>query len=137
MELGTFGAILNFAITLEKKAVDFYTEAARKTSEKIFEELTKDSQKRLDRLERTRREGVSEMILEPITGLEDNSYQVELNTDVEKSALIQQAQAFEASTARFYKDAASKLPIREVARVFERLGRESEQRKDILISAEY
>jgi len=78
MELATFGAIMTFALEMEKQAADFYTEAAHGELEEIFSSLALDSRKRMKRLERTRREGVAEMILEPITGLNGDDYRVEL-----------------------------------------------------------
>jgi rubrerythrin len=47
----------------------------------------------------------------------------------DEAGLLRQAQALEETAARFYRDAAAKMPIQEVVRLFQRLVRENEQRK--------
>ena len=128
MELGTFGAIMRFAMDLEEQAAGFYEGAARDGLRGAFGELASGSRKRLRRLERARREFVTEMILEAITGLDGDAYHVDLDP-ADESGLLRQAQALEEASARFYRDAAEKMPIREVVRLFRRLARENEQRK--------
>jgi rubrerythrin len=129
MELGTFGAILRFAMDLEEQAVGFYEGAARGGLEETFGELAQGSGKRLRRLERARREMVAEMILESITGLDGDAYHVDLDPGTDEAGLVRQVQALEETAARFYRDAAEKMPIREVVRLFQRLARENEQRQ--------
>jgi len=129
MELGTFGAILRFAMDLEEQAVGFYEGTARGGLEETFGELARGSGKRLRRLERARREMVAEMILESITGLDGDAYHVDLDPGTDEAGLVRQAQALEETAARFYRDAAEKMPIREVVRLFQRLARENEQRQ--------
>ncbi|MFB0535620.1 MAG: ferritin-like domain-containing protein [Anaerolineae bacterium] len=129
MELGTFGAILRFAMDLEEQAVGFYEGTARGGLEETFGELARGSGKRLRRLERARREMVAEMILESITGLDGDAYHVDLDPGTDEAGLVRQAQALEETAARFYRDAAAKMPIREVVRLFQRLARENEQRQ--------
>jgi rubrerythrin len=129
MALGTFGAIVQFAVEMEKQAAQFYEQAARGRLAETFGELAGESRKRQDRLERARTELVAEMILESITGLDDADYRVEMDPNADEAGLIGQAQALEETAARFYKDAADKMPIREVVRLFERLLRENEKRR--------
>jgi len=125
MELGTFGAIMRFAMELEQRASDFYEQAAGAT----FHELARGSRKRLGRLKRARREMVSEMILESITGLDGDAYNVDLDPQADEAGLLRQARIWEQTCARFYQDAAAKMPIREVVRLFQRLARENQKRK--------
>jgi len=47
----------------------------------------------------------------------------------DEAGLLRQAQALEETAAHFYRDAAAKMPIQEVVRLFQRLVRENEQRK--------
>jgi len=129
MELGTFGAILRFAMDLEQQAADFYEGTAGGGLEGIFCELARGSRKRRSRLERARREMVTEMILESITGLDEDAYDVNLDSKADEVELLRQARTLEETSARFYRDAADKMPIREVVRLFQRLVRENEQRK--------
>jgi rubrerythrin len=129
MELGTFGAILRFAMELEQQAADFYEEAAGGELEEVFGELARGSRKRRNRLERARREMVVEMVLESITGLDGDTYSVSLSSEVDEAGLLRQARTLEETSARFYQDAADRMPIREVVRLFQRLARENEQRQ--------
>ncbi|MDH4138196.1 MAG: ferritin-like domain-containing protein [Anaerolineae bacterium] len=129
MELGTFGVILRFAMDLEEQAAGFYEGAARGRLTEAFGELAKGSDKRRKRLERARREMVAEMILESIMGLDGDAYHMDLDPEADEAGLLRQAQALEEASARFYQDAAAKMPIREVVRLFQRLARENEQRK--------
>jgi rubrerythrin len=132
MELGTFGVILRFAMELEERAVKFYEGAARGGLEGTFGELVQGSHKRLKRLEQARREMVAEMILESIMGLDGDAYHVDLDPEADEAGLLRQARALEEASARFYQDAAAKMPIREVVRLFQRLAQENGQRKAML-----
>ncbi len=130
MELGTFGAIFRFAIELERQAADFYEAAAQGDVEDSFREMARGSRKRLRRLEQARQEGVAEMILESIEGLDSDSYPVDLTPDAEMSQRLHQAIALEETTALFYRDAAAKMPIQEIVRLFQRLAKENVQRQE-------
>jgi rubrerythrin len=130
MELGTFGAILGYAMDLEGRAASFYEQAARAEFAETFAHLAEGSRKRKQRLERARRELVSEMILESISGLDGDAYQVFLDPDSDYGEILRQALAFEAASGRFYTDAGAKMPIREVVRLFGRLARENGRRRE-------
>jgi rubrerythrin len=127
MELGTFGAILGFALQIEEQAAEFYKTAPGDHPSELFADLARGARKRLARLERARREGVAEMILEPITGLDSDDYAVVLNPGM---APTEQARVLEKAAAQFYRDAASKMPIREVVRLFERMARENDKNRN-------
>lgn len=132
MGLGTFGAIVSFAMELEERSAAFYDSAAEATQSEMFDELAKGSHKRLDRLTRARQELIAELILESITGLEEENYHVDLDSNADEAGLISQALALEEVYGRFYQDAAEKMPIREVVRLFQRMVRENEKRLEIL-----
>jgi len=134
MELGTFGAIMGFALVCEQRAAAFYGDAARGAMAGYCEELAAGSRKRVERVERARREGVSEMILESIAGLDSDDYQMDLKAEADETDRLRQAVSLEKTCARFYRDAAAKLPIREVARLFRRLAQDSERRRTLLLS---
>jgi rubrerythrin len=129
MNLGTFGAILSFGIDLENQAVDFYAQAAASTSTGLYSKLARGAKKRAKRLERTRRELVAEMILEPISGLEGDDYIVDLETDSDPDAVKKKALTLEESCLRFYTESAKKIPIKEVTRVFDRMAGENERNR--------
>jgi hypothetical protein len=126
MELGTFGAILRFALTLEEQAAAFYQQAAPGEHAELFRSLEQVSRARLKTLQRARQEGVAEMILESIHGLDGDAYRVELSPNSDPA---RQALALEEAAARFYGDAAAKMPIPEIRRLFGRLAKENEERK--------
>lgn len=127
MQLGTFGAIMTFAMQLEEQGVTLYGQEPPSLQEEVRAELLRGSRKRLKRLERAKREGVAEMILEPISGLEDSQYQVEKSGDS-----LETAMRFEAVCARYYREAAEKLPILEISRLFRRMAEENDARKALL-----
>lgn len=126
-ELGTFGAVLGFALELEGQTAAFYEAAARGSLAERFGELAARARKRQKRLERVRRENVSEMILESITGLEAAAYRVELDPEASEESLRRQAIALEDAAHRFYLDAGAKLPLKDVTRIFARMARENER----------
>jgi len=128
VELGTFGAVLKFALELEERAAAFYEAGAGGGLAEVFGDLARGSRKRARRLKQARRELVNEMILESIAGLEAEEYQVELDAGAEEPDRLRQARTLEETSARFYRDAAAKMPIREVVRLFERLARENDKR---------
>ncbi len=132
MDLGTFGAILSFGMKLEEQTTSFYEGGAKGSLEEGFATLARGSRKRLKRLERNRREGVAEMILEPITGLDGDSYQVSLDPQADEAELLRQAKALEENAVRFYRDSAAKMPVREVSRALARMAEDSEKRLDEL-----
>jgi rubrerythrin len=80
VELGTFGAIIKFALDIERKIGDFYQSASDIVKDDelvtIFTNLVVRGQKRMKTLERVRRENVTEMILEPIIGFDSDSYSI-------------------------------------------------------------
>jgi len=129
MDLATFGAIMSFGLDLEQQAAAFYDSAARGVLEEPFANLAKSARKRAVRMERARREGITEMILEPITGMDGDDYHQELMPDADEAELLRQAIALEETTRRFYIDAAGKIPVREVVRTCIRMAKESERRR--------
>ena len=128
MQLSTFGAILGFAMDFELQAEAYYQKSASVAYPELFRSLAGESKKRYSRLERARREGISEMILESISGLSSEKYQINIDASVDPSVLLDQACLLEEHQERFYRAAAEKLPIKEVERTFLRLATENERR---------
>jgi rubrerythrin len=137
MELSTFGAVLAFAIEMEERSARFYREAAeRKGCEAIcgaLQELAKQSAARRDLLVRTRQEQVTEMVLEPITGLRREDYETQASVASASGLadVIAEAVALEQVAQRFYSEVAEKgrYLLAGVARSFTRLARENEARR--------
>ena len=124
MELRTFGAILSFALALEERAAAFYEAAAQATGDDAYQSLARRARRRVARVERARREGVNEMILEPIEGLDGDSYALGADTLGGAASWEFRAARLQDEAARFYRAAAAKLPIPQVVRLFGRLAEE-------------
>lgn len=138
MELGTFGAILTFALEFEGKISRFYSDAAEavgagEVSEK-FRELAAAGEKRLKVLERTRRECVAEMILEPIRGFRSEDYP--LDTDVaggtDAKDLLRRALAIQDTAVGYYSTASEKVSVPEVSRILQKIAKQHRGQKDDL-----
>ena len=125
MSLATFGAILSHALALERDAADFYEESARSSRDSLAAELAAGSVRRIERLERLRREGVSEMILESIHGFDENDFPLHGQRDQAEQPWRGPAAAIEQTRQRFFETAAAKVPIREVSRQFARMAKEN------------
>jgi hypothetical protein len=83
-------------------------------------------------VQRTRRENVTEMILEPIQDFKRDSYQVSVDNlaDIDHaSALLAAAAALEHRALRYYTDAAEKIrALPEVARALKTLAKKRTKR---------
>ena len=110
--LNTFGAILTHAIELEQSLHDYYQSAGDNTR-------AKDADKRRSKLERVRREHVLEITLEPIEGLDEADYTLNLDDhSPDGQAAVEQV------AAKFYNEVAPKINVRQAQRALERCGKE-------------
>jgi hypothetical protein len=132
MELGTVGAVLAFAIKLEGRSAEFYEEAASLVQDSTvrgdFLSLEEAKRKRKKLLERSRREYVNEMLLEPIEGLMGSDYliETELTSDMDSGAVLRLGREAEEHSQRLYVDAGEKIShLPQLARVFKKLGQDS------------
>ena len=90
MELNKFGAVLKFAVAIEEQSSAFYKEAAERSGQAdLFTEFAREDEKRLKTVERTRRELVNEMMLEPIEGL--HAEMPELAVPTEPAQILKKA----------------------------------------------
>ena len=128
MALGTFGAIISFALELEEGAGAVYERLLDTGLSSAIGPLLQGSQKRLSRLKRTRQELVTEMILEPITGVDGDAYETPPPTGSTEADLLKQAVCMESIMHRFYSDTASVIPMKQVERAFLRLAKENQTR---------
>lgn len=110
--LNTFGAILTHAIDMEANLHDYYKAVGNA-------DRAKSADKRRSKLERVRRENVVEITLEPIEGLDEADYPLNLD---DKSEAGQQNN--EQIAAQFYTDVAPKINVRQAQRALERCGKE-------------
>jgi hypothetical protein len=110
--LNSFGAIFTFAIELEGRLQEYYKALGDSDKAEAAEE-------RIEKLERSRRENVLEITLEPIDGLDASDYELNLS---DSSAAGQKAVA--KVVAQFYADTAPKINVRQAQRTLERCGKE-------------
>ena len=107
--LNTFGAIMTYAIDLETRLRDYYQSAGNS-------DRAAAADKRRATLERVRRENVTEIKLEPIEGLDEADYALDLASA--------DPQTVERTAAQFYADTAPKLNVREAQRALERCAKQ-------------
>ena len=110
--LNTFGAILTYAIEQEARLSDYYKKVGNA-------EQSSAADKRKGKLERGRSLYVLEITLEPIEGLDETNYAMNLD---DTSAAGQKAVA--ATAARFYSEVAPSINVRDAQRILEKCGKE-------------
>jgi hypothetical protein len=110
--LNTFGSILTHAIGLESSLNEYYLSIDNA-------DRAKASDKRRKKLERVRRENVVEITLEPIEGLDEADYVLNLDdmSDVGQASV-------EATASQFYNDVAPKINVRQAQRALERCAKQ-------------
>jgi rubrerythrin len=129
MPLTSFGAVLGFAEAMEQEDAAFYTKLAACAGadvKTVYEKLAAESAKNAKMLARTRRENVTEMILEPITGLTRDAFAADPCDPAAAEAETGRASARELETRAqdFYSTAAGRLSaLPEVARVLKRMAK--------------
>jgi hypothetical protein len=110
--LNNFGAILTHAIELEEKLRDYYQGIGNT-------ERADASERRRENLTCVRQDNVVEIMLEPIEGLHEDNYALNLSdTSAKGQATVEEI------AARFYTDVAPKINIREARRALERCARQ-------------
>ena len=123
MPITNFGAILNFAEEIETQDLEFYTSVANNPAcaeyKALFEHFAGNGKKNIQSVQRTRRENVTEMILEPIKDFTRGPFQVESTSADNMSAAeaIEIARKLEDRAQRYYLEAAEKImALPEVSR---------------------
>ena len=133
--LNTFGAILSFAIDLEARLGEYYSAAGAQAAAgeaadlaEQFEEYARKSARRGQRLTAIRQEHVTEMILEPISGLNAADYLIDFDAQAAGADALAEAIRLETRAERFYAEAGPKLNVTEARRAFQRLAQENAER---------
>ncbi len=133
MSLSTFGAIMGFAAEMVQQTETFYKAMVQKAKDPILSEalqvLSEEEGKNYSLMERTRRENVTEMILEPVTGLQREDYEIDLKmTDQMRDAdLLKMALILEERERRFFSEVSGKIPLPEVGRIFRKMAQKKEK----------
>jgi len=130
MPLENFGSILNFAEELELQDLGFYKTLAENPAcaeyKQLFEEFAAAIDKNVKNVQRTRRENVTEMILEPIKDFIRAPFCEEcVGIDKMNAAeALDAARRLEDRAVRYYTEAAAKIKaLPEVARALKLLGK--------------
>ncbi len=139
MPLENFGSILNFAEELEKQDRDFFAAAADNPAcepyREIFKQFATDAGKNIKIVLRTRRENVTEMILEPIRDFTRAPYCEEcaaVDTMTLDEALAT-ANRLVDRAERYYSEAAVKIKaLPEVARALKILAKKHRAHREML-----
>ena len=127
MELTTFSMVLRYTLQLEDQTAQFYRALAANNkltqAKELFTKFALDSDRRRKDLERTARESVDHSLLEPVSGLLEETYT--LNTTIPDGAsttdAISAARALEEKMQKFYTDAGDKIKfISNVSRLYRR-----------------
>jgi hypothetical protein len=130
VSLNTFGAVVTFAIDLEGAMQRFYEDASAiggDTAE-LFAQYARKSAKRRQRMVAVRQDNVTEMILEPIHGLNQVDYDPAFTAPKDRDQALAEAIRLEGRAERFYRDAGPKLNVTEPRRAFQKLAQENVER---------
>lgn len=141
MSLKNFGGVLDFSIQLENEDAAILELAKKNPEMAAYQEdidrLVKENVKNAKTLTRARQENVTEMILEPIQGLEVENYQVAKGdpSRMQKQEIVDHLKQLEDRAERFYQEAAIRLkPVSDVAGTFQRLAKKRGERRQKLSS---
>ena len=130
MPLISFGSILSFAEELEKKDEAFYAAAAANPAfaehKDLFDQFLIDTRKNIKNVQRTRRENVTEMILEPVKDFTRTPFCEEIDPAESKTTteILDAARCLEKRTERYYTEASVKIKaLSEVSRALKTIGK--------------
>ncbi len=115
MPITNFGGLLNFAEEMEKQDMAFYESAAANQEisdlSEMFHEFAKDGKKNIAHILRTRRENITEMILEAISDFFRAPFVLEAGDDknMDRAQILAYAQKMEARAIEYYTQGALKI----------------------------
>src|SRR4030042_2494039 len=133
MALSTFGAIMGFAAEMIQQTETIYKTIVQRAKDPALKEalqaLLGEEGKNHSLMEKTRRENVTEIILEPVAGLHQGDYEIEMKVmdqpqDVD---LLKMALTLEEREQNFFSDVSDKVPFPEVARIFRKIDQKKEK----------
>jgi rubrerythrin len=142
MQLQTASQVINFAVELEDKSAKFYEELAEKFKQhkEFFLSFVKENKKNKLLVQRVYNEVVSDALETGFSfedlGIDDYLIEINLAEDVSLPDVLKKALDIEAKIERFYLNAAkkSKSFLADVPRVFEKIGKKRDERKEKLKS---
>jgi rubrerythrin len=139
MPLENFGSVLNFAEELETQDQLFYATVAANPAcaenKELFEQFAADAKKNIKNAQRTRRENVTEMILEPIKDFVRAPFCEEcVGADsMNAEEALAAARRLEERAVNYYNRAAEKIKaLPEVARALKTMGKKHNTHREKL-----
>jgi len=139
LELTTFSMVLRYTLQLENQTGQFYRGLASNNkltqAKELFTKFADASDRRRKDLERTARESVDHSLLEPVSGIFEETYA--LKTTISDAAntvdAISAAKAMEQTMQKFYTDAGDKIKfISNVSRLYKRYAQDSTKSQQLL-----
>lgn len=141
MSMKNFGAVLDFAIQMENEDASCLQQAVENPEcedcTDILKRLEKENRKNAKRLTRARQENVTEMILEPIQGLEEENFRIQRQDlrKISRQEALDKLKQLEDAAHRFYQEAAERIrPVSDVAGTFQRLAKKRKERAKQILS---
>lgn len=139
MPLTSFGSILSFAEEIETRDMAFYSAAADHPEaaelKALFEKFAKECKKNIAIAQRTKRENVTEMILEPIRDFARAPFCIKEQDSVGMSAseVIETAKTMEQRSLDYYTAASKKIKaLPEVANALKLLAKKHTARLKLM-----
>jgi len=142
MQLQTASQVINFAVELEDKSAKFYEDLAEKFKQykEVFLSFVRENKKNKLFVQRVYNEVVSDALETGFSfedlGVDDYLIEINLAEDVSLPDVLKKALDIEAKIERFYLNAAkkSKSFLADIPRVFEKIGKKRDERKEKLKS---
>ncbi len=142
VELGTFGALLRFAIELERQTGEHYKSLASKVHDpsatELFSRYAREYARRLKLLEGLRQQSINEVLLEPISNLDSRLYLFtpDVSDEMGINAVLDAALGVENKVEGFYRDSLREAGpvLGEANRVFRRFLDENREREKVLLA---
>ncbi|MBX3066168.1 MAG: hypothetical protein KF726_24530 [Anaerolineae bacterium] len=133
--LNTFGAILTYAANMEESLAHYYAQAQQVSEGEAaerFEDYGRKSTKRKGRLTAMRQENVTEIVLEPISGLNISDYDLPAPQPATAAEALAAAIDLETRVQKFYAEAGPKINVTEPRRAFAKFAQETAERLEEL-----
>ena len=126
MELTTFSMVLRFTLQLEDRTAQFYRNLAADgklaQAKELFARFVENSDKRKKELERTARESVDHSLLEPVSGIFEETYgYIPDSSGTAVADAVTSAKKLEEEMQKFYTEAGDKIKfVSNVSRLYRR-----------------
>jgi NADH:ubiquinone oxidoreductase subunit E len=126
VELTTFSMVLRFTLQLEDRTAQFYRNLAADSkltqAKELFSRFVENSNKRKKELERTARESVDHSLLEPVSGIFEETYgYIPDSSGTAVADAVTSAKKLEEEMQKFYTEAGDKIKfVSNVSRLYRR-----------------